>query len=197
MNRCKTICNLENYYLQYVDRDSADVEYCGAFIYDGSCYVNKYEPIRGTIVIDKETGKKRNTCQHVEYDRVIWHSHPYTAKSYPSAEDVIKIMKNNIYISIIFTRWGIWQLHYDKVDCSYRDIAIYEAAKTKINGYGNIIYHNTDRGDLEYLDNNALEYIKRYIDSIWYTYKIYIQFDRWEDLYNDICIVRDYNPIDI
>ncbi len=82
----------------------------------------EYE-ICGVLKLD-ETGKIKEidiqsiggtdffACQHTSYAKYIFHTHPHAAKSYPSAEDIVKVLKNrNIAISVIFSQWGIWTIH--------------------------------------------------------------------------------------
>jgi len=55
-------------------------------------------------------GKFRGTCSHVVYSRHLFHSHPRRSRSYPSGEDIIKVLKHwdKIVNSVIATKWGIW-----------------------------------------------------------------------------------------
>ena len=58
---------------------------------------------------------KRLNCSHVYYSKIIFHTHPNISKPYPSAEDILKIMKSfDIEYSVIFTSWGIWKLYSNK-----------------------------------------------------------------------------------
>lgn len=54
--------------------------------------------------------------QKPPYQKYLWHTHPNTSKSYPSAEDIITMLKprsntESVLDSVIFTKWGIWELH--------------------------------------------------------------------------------------
>lgn len=60
---------------------------------------------------------ERGTCQHTEYTKYIFHTHPRKLIAYPSAEDVVTILKEHPGVgalypvtSVIFTSWGIWEV---------------------------------------------------------------------------------------
>jgi len=61
-------------------------------------------------VYEYSPGKFRGTCSHKEYSRNIFHSHPRRSYSYPSREDIIKVLKHwgKIVNSVIATKWGVW-----------------------------------------------------------------------------------------
>lgn len=46
----------------------------------------------------------------VTAEKNIFHTHPYSSKGYPSAEDIIKLLKHHDEIchSFIVTSWGLW-----------------------------------------------------------------------------------------
>jgi len=53
----------------------------------------------------------RSNCKNTSYYKYIWHTHPCTLKAYPSAEDILKVIKSpKIFKSFIFTKWGVWIL---------------------------------------------------------------------------------------
>jgi len=66
-------------------------------------------------VIQKENVSKsdRMSCQTRGLSQVIYHTHPNISKFYPSSEDILKIVKEKnkeIMCSIIFTKYGIWEI---------------------------------------------------------------------------------------
>ena len=78
-----------------------EYEVCG-IIKDG-----KIIPLnRGTVY------EGRNTCSWPEKyknEKILWHTHPMSAKFYPSKEDFLKVIKSNPgRQSIIFTPFGRW-----------------------------------------------------------------------------------------
>jgi hypothetical protein len=62
-----------------------------------------------------DPASSRPNCILPHYTNYIWHTHIYGSKSYPSAEDILKVMKKRkrdyqqIKAEIIFTPWGIWE----------------------------------------------------------------------------------------
>jgi len=61
-----------------------------------------------TLGTSKSEGK-RASCNYMEKYRgnYIYHSHPKESRSYPSSEDIIKVLKSDkLMFSIIATRWG-------------------------------------------------------------------------------------------
>ncbi len=65
-----------------------------------------------TLTMGK-TIKGRKTCDNVGTNTTyLYHSHPIMSRSYPSTEDVMKLVKHprSYKVSIIATRWGIYTL---------------------------------------------------------------------------------------
>ena len=88
----------------------------------------------------------RSLCQfHKEDYRkgFIWHSHPYTTKFYPSAEDIIKVLKNiKVKRSYIITPFGYWIIEFEGM------IPIHDEDQRKelinfINDINNELYSRT------------------------------------------------------
>lgn len=63
-------------------------------------------------IVEGKEENSRGTCLFKSYTPVIFHTHPNHLYSYPSMEDVVKIIKNLRIInhSLIATKWGIWIL---------------------------------------------------------------------------------------
>jgi hypothetical protein len=81
-----------------------DVEMCGYLTEQFIPYIN--------MVGKGQSGQ----CNVSEYMPMMWHTHPYVSKSYPSVQDIIHVLHKSsrnpkaFTLSIIFTRWGIWEL---------------------------------------------------------------------------------------
>jgi hypothetical protein len=85
--------------------DNFDVEVCGVLNTVGDVNLEISTQSRGQNL------ENRNMCIHTRYSEIIFHTHNHSAKSYPSMEDVIKVVKHDlIQSSVIFTSWGIWSL---------------------------------------------------------------------------------------
>uniref|UniRef100_A0A6C0HD88 Uncharacterized protein n=1 Tax=viral metagenome TaxID=1070528 RepID=A0A6C0HD88_9ZZZZ len=58
---------------------------------------------------DVTTGRK--TCKNKgKSSGFLYHSHPFSSRSYPSTEDIVKVLKYDFKVSIIATRWGIYTI---------------------------------------------------------------------------------------
>ena len=45
------------------------------------------------------------------YTSIIWHTHPLKSRPWPSFEDIFMVIKSNKpQASLIFTRWGLWEI---------------------------------------------------------------------------------------
>jgi hypothetical protein len=71
--------------------------------------LNLNSMLRGTR---KEEGRRASCKFSNKYPNIyLFHTHPFLSRSYPSAEDVIKVLKSEtIMVSVIATRWGIYTL---------------------------------------------------------------------------------------
>jgi hypothetical protein len=83
-----------------------DVEVCGFLIRKtGTEYVS--------IFID--TYGSKSSCEYTNYTPIIFHTHTYKSKAYPSEQDIFKVLKErsdrgHVQSSIIFCSWGIWEI---------------------------------------------------------------------------------------
>ena len=124
----------------------------------------------------------KNSCQTKKYKKMIYHTHPFVSKSYPSNKDIFKIVKIKnkiIKISIIFTRWGIWELHCNKkIDKISREII------NKINEQLTNIYENQNNGRGELRSKSLLKKSINNINDILSEYDFKMYFSEW-DFEND------------
>ena len=70
-----------------------------------------YYITEGTTV-EYAPGKTRGMCVHDKITSVIFHTHPITSYSYPSVEDILRVVREHgrIVRSIIATKWGVWDI---------------------------------------------------------------------------------------
>lgn len=102
----------------------------------------------GTIKVDTfgtfENG--RGTCLHSHREPYMWHTHPFGLKAYPSAEDILSILKkhDNPIVSLIFTSWGIWEM------TAVNKLVLDETWKVYLSSIAkdafNALYQITDKG---------------------------------------------------
>ena len=54
----------------------------------------------------------RMICTPPFYLRYTWHSHPNSVGSFPSAEDILNVIQQQIIDnSILISQWGVWEIH--------------------------------------------------------------------------------------
>lgn len=163
---------LEGIYAELEDRDD---EVCGFL---KSNRENNYLELDEQENISKDY--TRNSCQTRKYKRMIYHTHPFVSKSYPSIEDIFKIMKNKIIkVSIIFTRWGIWELH-----CNKKTDKISKEIINAVNEQLTNIYYNQNNGRGELRNKSLLQKSINNINKILFIYDFKIYFSEW-DFEND------------
>jgi hypothetical protein len=161
-----------------------DKEACGYFIKNG---LNTVEIFLEKMGIGIEG---RRACVSDNNHNYIWHTHPYVSKSYPSAEDVRKVLRvrskhpNNPRVSVIFTKWGVWKIaveHKVKLSQELKEFIIEE-----LNTIATSLYRGT-KGGHEYNGVKVIEYIynvNKFINSFFEYAKVgfKIGFMMWSDI---------------
>lgn len=153
-----------------------DVEVCG-FLLEKFDKLQLYVDNIGSI-----DSNNRGMCSLSLYTKYIWHTHPHNLISYPSPEDIFKVIKKRKYpvISVIFTKWGIWYLQSDrKVSL---DNKLLKYLDRKIQSISATIYHKTEKGRGKVEHKYINTFIKN-IQELLYTklnIKYKIQFESWE-----------------
>jgi len=134
------------------------------------------DPNRLKLYVDSvgQKGYKRGLCYYTRYATHIWHTHNKDLIAYPSPEDLIKVLKyrliNKPNVSIIFTKWGIWEIFYygNKLEEGGRS---WKYAFQVSNHYLNKLYWVTERGrgwKQEYIPliNKTIQKIQEKINQI-------------------------------
>lgn len=119
----KTFCVLHDHI-----RDMKDLVF--KYKYEHCIYLKERAGVyyfdRNTIVKGEQREGRQYCTYRGPYAECIFHSHPEASRSYPSREDILKVMKRDaIKCSIIATRWGIYTI-------KLTDYSLYEY-KTYIN----------------------------------------------------------------
>ena len=133
-----------------------------------------------------DDGRQRAACKYKQYSTVIFHSHPKLSRSYPSYEDIIKLRHEEIEISIIATRWGIYTI---KKSSKSKDVNLLtETIKSKIYGYLYRIQtledstgysrQNSLSGNLT-LNQSQINELVFYLGKIGEHTKLYFKFYPW------------------
>ena len=154
--------------------------------YDEVCGFLKSNKKDNYLELDEQenisTDYTKNNCQTRKYKKLIYHTHPFVSKSYPSIEDIFKIikLKNKIIkVSIIFTRWGIWELH-----CNKKSDNIPKEIIIKINEQLTNIYQTQNNGKDELRSKSLLQKSINNINKILFIYDFKLYFSEW-DFQND------------
>lgn len=118
-----------------------DVETCGFLLDKSNDTVQLYVDSIGSI-----DSNNRGLCYLSTYTKYIWHTHAANLISYPSPEDIFKIIKQRKYpvISVIFTKWGIWYLQSNKKVLLTNDMLKY--LDRKIRNISAKLYYRSERG---------------------------------------------------
>ena len=166
--------DLEGIFAELEDRDD---EICGFL---------KKDKFSNYLKLDEQenvsTDFTRKSCKTRRHKKMIYHTHPFASKSYPSIEDIFKIikMKNKIIkVSIIFTRWGIWQLN-----CNKKTTKIPEEIINVVDEQLTNIYHNQNKGRGDLRSKSLLQKSINNINEILSEYNFKMHFSEW-DFEND------------
>ena len=83
-------------------------------------------------------------CYYTNQYNIIWHTHPYSSKPYPSITDLLKVIKYQNTISFIFCIFGLWTITFKGINKAVID-NINKIFKKK-NNPEHIYYFSTNRG---------------------------------------------------
>lgn len=143
-----------------------DVETCGYLRPSASGHYKAV--VRGEDSVGK--GDRAACTYKPPYEELLWHTHPNGIKAYPSAEDVLKVLKKRsskhmIQKSFIYTMWGVWELYATKkTDIPKKHEK--ELVKTIDNKYSRRMYNATKRGRATHLTEKMHLAIEEYIDYL-------------------------------
>jgi hypothetical protein len=144
---------------------------------------------RGTAKQEDE----RALCNYKEgfHHDYLFHSHPITSRSYPSMEDIRKVLKSNkIMVSVIATRWGLYSIkptsdsrriaHYWNQDNDYYFSSQILSLVDKIGKMENRMGYKL--GNFRYLTHNEEEELNTYISLLVDLTKLEIKFCSWSSM---------------
>lgn len=119
-------------------------------------------------------------CSYVFYRPHIFHTHVLKNKSYPSPDDILKVVKRHeIVSSLVVTHWGIWEI------CCPIKMKINEKSelgmKTYIQKQVNRMYNKSLD---EKLINDIIENLENQYNKN-FDFGFTIKFQSWSKLDND------------
>lgn len=193
-----------------------NIEICGNILllsnykemYKGTDFENIYDNYkldRGILWYDIQSqtaNSQDRMCNHDIFTKIMFHTHSYSSKFYPSKQDIVKyIFSKETQTNIIFTSLGIWDfkaLSNDMYNIKKTDDEKYERLKRRfmeiIDKDLTKIYRNTYHSRLENIPADKLEYVKLYLKNIFdtdmynKTFKIQIKFTPWDEIQNHYTI---------
>lgn len=140
--------------------------------------------------VDGIPNTQRGSCQHTIYTKYILHTHPEQHRAYPSAEDIIKVIKHkHISFSFIATTWGIWLLEC-KINKKPTDLVEEnnwkQSIKKRIDLYDRIIPNKTKKNDVSFTPAKyrQLQDISKDIENKFHKFGLRIDFTSWEQIEN-------------
>lgn len=181
---------IKNIYKDVFENDS---EKCAYFTIDNENILT-IDPRTITKGEDTEykQGKTRKFCNYSETNKTnyIYHSHPKESRSYPSVEDVLKVLKykDKYRISVISTRWGIYiikpSIESIKIATKYNKEQIVEIynnpLKRLLDKIGKLEdykgFKNRNYTDIKIEEQN---YIIKYMNNITDLTKLKTKFCHW------------------
>ena len=134
-----------------------------------------------------QANNNKASCEYnPPYKSILWHTHAYTMKSYPSTEDILKALKlrsnkNAVLDSLIFTSWGIWEFSAKNKGPVNKEIV------HMLNQIFSGLYHVTEKGRSK-LNAVTLQFLQGYIEQLKYMLSAYnfdMHFTHWEHLKNN------------
>jgi hypothetical protein len=133
--------------------------------------------------------KTRQTCTLSRYSHYIFHSHPLQSRAYPSAEDILKVLKNRHIIiqSYISTSWGVWIISNTSTSNGYSDASRHswlELLTKKTSDIGKHTPHDTRYPHIKSppLNHQTRRYIQRKISEIESATNLRIELREWSEI---------------
>lgn len=132
--------------------------------------------------VEYDPGRFRGKCEYEMITSVLFHSHAINMYSYPSAEDILQVIKKYDIIkrSIIATKWGIWDIQNTQKSNIYSseyETIIYKRLKYFLDRIGLRTSSSTDD-----LRDDDLDVINYSINRITEELHIKINLHLWRDI---------------
>jgi hypothetical protein len=111
--------------------------------------------------------ESRDNCDYKHKRGIIWHTHNKDGKSYPSAEDILSVLRNsNVHMSLVFTKLGVYLMKsYNKKEVSERNFHNIKMILDKLYSKLYKKVPKEERCNVE-LDSNSYLDIEQMIDTL-------------------------------
>lgn len=165
--------------LEYIKENilPKDVEVCGYLLFSDDGEVMIQESATGNIE------DARPSCILPYKANYTWHSHFLRAKSYPSAEDILSVMKKRDnprkqkLLELIFTRWGIWNI--SSID---KDVFDVKKELSYLTEKGHEIYRACAGAKTDFYDITVINAVIKDIMETYTRYGLIIIFTPWTNI---------------
>ncbi len=142
--------------------------------------------------------KVRGTCQFVgNPTQFLYHSHPLTSRSYPSAEDIVKLLKKpkKHSLSVVSTRWGIYIIKQTAASLNQKieENDVHKYKKMISNVLSVIGFMENDKGYKEgvyseELKDDEIGKINDALHTIEMNTKLDVKFYKWSNVSTSIYV---------
>lgn len=205
--KCKTISKKEKKYKKYKKNVKRFIQggMQSSIICPGTCYKTTVLPVlfhaftnhneicgcagrygnKFQLYREQDDGDK-GYCYYTDEYNIIWHTHPYTSKPYPSTTDLLKVIKYHHSISFIFCIFGLWTIKFSE----RRNNTIIDKIAKKIGEKGGVevtYYHATNRGmqptakALYYYIQGIKHIVNNELKNTTYTPSFDLTFNYWKN----------------
>lgn len=138
----------------------------------------------GELLLFLETVGEKYMCQSKTYASYHWHTHQIGSSGSISAEDIlIPIRKRPIVTCLVFTIWGIWELHCRlKYDLS--DEQTIDLREKYVRPICNAIINHTGSGQLDPRQSHAVQHYVKELNTVLNSFNIRFScsFTDWRDI---------------
>lgn len=164
-----------------------DVEACGNLLRSSELetYGISKDKEDGLLLYIENIGNE-SSCQNKTFTKYLWHTHSKKSKGYPSVADLLIPLRKTPDTSVIFTIWGIWEIHAGEKYA--KELTEEKREFLKVNYLEKIlnkIYEYTNRGRAYPLDEKQYSAVLQLINSLnklmqeKFKYKFVVSFTDW------------------
>jgi hypothetical protein len=144
-----------------------DVEMCGNLLQPEEISRYGLQTKQDGLLLYVENIGNENSCMNKTYTKYTWHIHSKVSKGYPSVADLFVPLRKTPDTSIIFTIWGIWEIHAGQKYA--KELSEEKREFLKVNYLEKVlnkIYQYTDKGRANPLDEKQYSAVKQLTESL-------------------------------
>ena len=121
----------------------------------------------------------RKSCKVNTYSKINFHTHPMHDKSYPSIEDILKVLKKQpipLESELVVTKWGVWDIRSDN-KFEFTPIHI-EHTKRMYEKLSKELYGATERGRANTINIHSINTFITGIETHFGSLGVHVTFTR-------------------